>query len=230
MLQVAICDPNLAERHVLCQELEKLLFDRVDYRLVPFDSREDLLDQLAGTAPFQLIFLEVSPLAGMEAAAKIRESAPQADLILLGSHVCHLAEGYRYHAFDVLLKPLHPARLQEVVGRYLQERERRDADFLTVRIQRCNVRLPLCQIYYLESKQRKVVVHMVESPLAFYGRLDPLEQALAGAGFLRCHQSYLVNRRHIRRLEGNRLSLANGMELPVSRTYLRGLREALARG
>ena len=71
---------------------------------------------------------------------------------------------------------------------------------------------------------------MVESPLAFYGRLDPLEQALAGAGFLRCHQSYLVNRRHIRRLEGNRLSLANGMELPVSRTYLRGLREALARG
>ena len=50
---------------------------------------------------------------------------------------------------------------------------------------------------------------------------------MASSGFLRCHQSYLVNKRYIRQLDGTSLTLANGAALPVSRPHLKDLRTAL---
>ena len=79
----------------------------------------------------------------------------------------------------------------------------------------------------VKFKRRKVVAHMADDRVEFYGRLDALEELLASSGFLRCHQSYLVNKRYIRQLDGTSLTLANGVALPVSRPHLKDLRTAL---
>ena len=90
-----------------------------------------------------------------------------------------------------------------------------------------SVQLPLHQIYYLESQRRKIIAHMVEDQVEFYGRLDALEELLGPSGFLRCHQSYLVNLRYIRQLGSSSLTLPHNCSLPVSRPYLKSLRSAL---
>ena len=189
MLHIAVCDPNAGHRAALCDALAKLLFDTVDYRFACFAGGEELLAALEGGAACQLVFLEVrlgGALNGLETAGLLRYRAPQADIIFLTRLAEHIGDGYRYHAFDFLIKPVPMARLQETVDRYLEERRQRPADYLKVSIQRRSVQLPLRQILCLESRRRKVVAHMTGDQVVFYGRLDALEKLLAPSGFLRC--------------------------------------------
>ena len=228
MLQIAVCDPSRTHRAAFCAALERLFFDTTEYAFSCFSSGEELLSVRTGGAFFQLVFLEIhlgGSLSGLETAARLRCLFPETDLIFLTDAAEYLTEGYRYHAFDFLVKPVSLARLQDVVGRYLEERRQRPADFLNVRIQRCTVQLPLAQIYYLESQRRKIVAHMWESNVEFYDRLDHLEELLAPSGFLRCHQSYLLNPRYIRQLNGTCAVLADGSRLPVSRNCFRKLKD-----
>ncbi len=226
MLQIAICDPNILHRNAFCDTLAKLLFDAADYSFSCFGNAEDLLAR-QDAAFFQLVFLEIhldGPMNGLEAADRIRSLSPDTDIIFLTDAAEYVTEGYRYHAFDFLIKPVPLARLQDVVSRYLSERRKRPADFLNVTIQRCSIQLPLYQIYYLESQLRKIIAHTWENTMEFYERLDHLETLLCDSGFVRCHQSYLVNSRHIRQLSTGAIVLADGTKLPVSRTYFKRLK------
>lgn len=233
MLHIAVCDPNAGHRAALCDALEKLLFDSGDYRFTCFSSGEALLERQGERDSFQLVFLEIrleGELNGLETAGQLRYRSPNTDIIFLTGAAEYIGAGYRYHAFDFLVKPVSLARLQETVVRYLEERVQCPADFLNVSIQRRSVQLPLRQIYYLESWRRKVAAHMVEDTVEFYGRLDQLEELLAPSGFIRCHQSYLVNLSYIRQMDSTSLTLAQGHSLPVSRPYLKQLRSALEPG
>jgi DNA-binding LytR/AlgR family response regulator len=54
----------------------------------------------------------------------------------------------------------------------------------------------------------------------FYSSLASLEEQLADRGFLRIQKSYLVNMRHLRKLQCAQAVLDNGTVLPVSeKTY-----------
>lgn len=233
MLHIAVCDPNAGHRAALCDALEKLLFDSGDYRFACFSSGEALLERQGEADAFQLVFLEIrleGALNGLETAGRLRYRSPNTDIIFLTGAAEYIGAGYRYHAFDFLVKPVPLARLQETVGRYVEERLRRPADFLSVSIQRRSIQLPLHQISHLESQRRKIVAHLGEEQVEFYGRLDQLEELLIPSGFLRCHQSYLVNLQYIRQLDSTSLALARGCSLPISRPYLKQLRAALEPG
>lgn len=137
MLQIAICDPNILHRNAFCDTLAKLLFDAADYSFSCFGNAEDLLAR-QDAAFFQLVFLEIhldGPMNGLEAADRIRSLSPDTDIIFLTDAAEYVTEGYRYHAFDFLIKPVPLARLQDVVSRYLSERRKRPADFLAADVQ-----------------------------------------------------------------------------------------------
>lgn len=229
MLSIAICDPNEAHRAALEDALAKLLFDTVEFHFSCFSSGEALLAAAKGATRFQLLFLEIHlpGINGLETAGQIRAFSPEMDIIFITAAAEYGIVGYRYHAFDFLIKPVSLSSLQEVIERYLEERMQRPADFLRVEIHRNSVRIPLRQILYLESSRRKILAHMWEDTTEFYGKLDHLDQILKDSGFIRCHQSFLLNSRYIRQLSSTTVQMANQTELPVSRTYLHSVREAL---
>jgi len=56
-----------------------------------------------------------------------------------------------------------------------------------------------------------------------------LEKTLAGEPFIRCHRSYLVSLRHIRRIDKSELTLDSGERLPVSRRLYAAVNDAFIR-
>ncbi len=83
--------------------------------------------------------------------------------------------------------------------------------------------LPKSQILYFQSDLKNVNVYSLGMPVISLSRkLSNLQKDLCTGShardFIRCHQSYLVNRDNISFLDksGHKLILSNGEELPVS--------------
>lgn len=87
--------------------------------------------------------------------------------------------------------------------------------------------VPFNAILYFEARDKKIELRMRDQELAFSGTLSQLEEELPG-DFIRCHKSFLVNRRHILSVDRSNslVVLDNQIELPISRSYKKAFWEA----
>lgn len=75
-------------------------------------------------------------------------------------------------------------------------------------------------LIYVESRKHKSVFYYQEEELTryqIYEKLDEIEKTLKDFSFLRIHKSYLVNMRHIRKINNYIAELSTGEELPIPR-------------
>ena len=62
-------------------------------------------------------------------------------------------------------------------------------------------------------------IYCQKETLTYYEKLDCLENQLRSE-FVRCHKSYLVNMKWVRRVDSKLVFLTNGIEIPVSRNKM----------
>ena len=53
---------------------------------------------------------------------------------------------------------------------------------------------------------------------SFYGKLKEVKQELS-KDYIQIHQSYIVNKKYIRRYRKDSVELLSGVDLPISRAY-----------
>lgn len=84
--------------------------------------------------------------------------------------------------------------------------------------QRLNCKIPMRDILYFESKRRKVYIVTEKETFEFYGKLNEIEESLrASKGiFLRIHQSFLINYKHIKGLAYDFAVMDNEERLSIS--------------
>lgn len=75
------------------------------------------------------------------------------------------------------------------------------------------------EIKYFFSDKRKICMVKADNEKAyFYGKIDDIEKSLNDLGFVRTHQSYLVNCKYIKNTGYNHVELMDGAVLPVSQS------------
>ena len=60
---------------------------------------------------------------------------------------------------------------------------------------------------------------------SIYGKLDELEKELQGNDFIRIHQSYLVNMKHIEKVSRYEALLNNGIKLEIPKALYKFVEE-----
>lgn len=148
-------------------------------------------------------------------------------------------KAFEEHAFDYLLKPIEEARLEKTLSRLRQERSKQDVSVLPENQQSLKFipcgssRIYLLQmddVAFVSSRMSGVYVTSSDGKEGFTElTLRTLESRTP---LLRCHRQYLVNMAQLQeiRLEDNgqaELILRNGLTVPVSRRYLKSLKEAI---
>ena len=83
------------------------------------------------------------------------------------------------------------------------------------------------EILFVESDRHRVRIHTFHHEDVIYYKLSELSKYL-GPQYIRCHQSYIVNKNYISRMEGSTLVLENDCRIPVSRAYLGMIRHQLS--
>lgn len=77
------------------------------------------------------------------------------------------------------------------------------------------------EILYIETSKHKNIFHTAGRTYSIYRKMDEIAASLEGLGFLRCHQSFLVNMRYIRRISSYVMTLTTGQELSVPKARYR---------
>ncbi len=86
-------------------------------------------------------------------------------------------------------------------------------------------KIELNRVLYFASDVRIVEAHMETGKVfCFYDKLDDVQSRLAEEDWLRCHKSFLVNRKWIRQIKREYI-LAAKEKVPVSRNYYLQFRE-----
>lgn len=228
MLRIAICDRNVQYKKQTEELWLHVCFGTEDISFTFYESGLSLTKALLD-GQFEQDLLIIDPdlpdISGLRILELMKQQQTNTDIILQTEAAELALYGYRYRVFDFLRKPVSLQEAERVAERYLTERGRDAEGFLTVVIQGSRQRLRLGRIQFFESNVRKIVAVMETERVEFYQKMNELEKQLPPHTFIRCHQSYLVNRSYVWGMSAKKLLLLNQKRIPVSRRYMKDVQK-----
>lgn len=104
-------------------------------------------------------------------------------------------------------------------SQYLDENYR----FLDIKTGRSRIRLRIQSILYIESYRHYLTIHSSVGTYILRQNITQLSDQLKSDGFIRCHKSYLVNKKFIQDRTTDELILQDQSRLPIGRAYQQAL-------
>lgn len=223
-LKIAVCDDVCDDRQWLISKIK----EEYPYcHCSAYKSGEMLLWDFESGIHFDILFLDIfmEGMSGVEVARRIRLSDPNMFIIFVSSSNDFYRESYDLYAFNYLIKPLKMDKVTEVLHRaiyYLNKDSDQVVRFSfnnSFHIVRCS------QLLYMSSDKHVVNFHLIDGEcLKSYGKLDDFVSQLPLENFVRCHQSYIVNLKHVTGMTTGEFIL-DKIKIPISRKYYRQAQE-----
>ena len=179
-------------------------------------------------ANFDLIFMDIEMphINGMEGAAQLRR-IDRNTLLIFATNMGHMApQGYEVEAFDFIIKPLHydslKLKLKRAFSRIAQEKE----DKISFFSHGTWFYMKAAEIRYIEVLDHQLIYHTESGDHSAYGTMSKLSGQLEPLGFFQCNNCYLVNLRHVQKIQNHLVTLP-GVTLQISRPRRKAFMEAL---
>ncbi|MDE6687414.1 MAG: LytTR family DNA-binding domain-containing protein [Lachnospiraceae bacterium] len=233
MFRIAVCD----DEKCFCETVKKYVGNYLSKKEIPFEidtfvSGKDLIALGLDIVKYTIVFLDVNmeEINGITTAQKIREYSSEIYIVFVTAYIDYSLEGYKVNAERYLLK--NNINLEDSIFECMDSIFAKLKNFVFKRkfvFNECERNISLEKIVYIESSLHKLEFHVIEEYMmtySMYGTLNSLEKELLEFGFLRIHQSFLVNLRHIKKVTGYQAILNNGQMLPIPKTRYRVVKNA----
>lgn len=146
----------------------------------------------------------------------------------------YAVEGFNLGAVDYLVKPipfhrflkavvraqqvLQPAAATQAITENTNSPEI-DQDFMFVRAEYENVKLNFADILFIEGLKDYVKIYTTDNKFTLtLISLIKLENLLSSKGFARIHRSYIINIKHVKSIQKNKV-LISDKRVPISESY-----------
>lgn len=156
---------------------------------------------------------------GIDYAYELNQRYPELQIIYMTEDV----KKYSQHIFlkpvnllGYLTKPVDLVILKKLLEIAKEKQKQNDEKRVTIMCRNHKQIFYLDEILYLESRAHRTMIHTYEGEEVCRDKISDLEQRM-GDTFVRCHQSFLVNMKYIRRIENESFKLENGEEISISK-------------
>lgn len=229
MYRVVIVEDEPAE----AQRLQALLArygkeNGASFDVKTYTSALTFLADYNKTADIVFMDIELPDVNGMDISRRLRKQDAEVMIIFVTNMAQFAVQGYEVEAQDFIVKPARYGEFSLKLKKALGRLERKSDQFVLLPCNGTFRRLSLNELYYVEVIEHLVIYHTEEGNIEVTGSLKGAEQLLAGKGFLRCNNCYLVNLRFVREIRDGDAVLANGEALRVSRNKRKAFLQALA--
>ncbi len=194
-----------------------------------------LQEYLSGSPLLHLLIYDISEPEALGFLAGIRKRYPHTRLMVLADISVSPMEYIRpdLKVGALLLKPWTTKQAFDALYGFLEEynesvREKagKGRDFYVIETREGIINIPFAQIYFFESRAKKIYVCTGKEEYGFYSSIEKLQEGLPD-NFVRCHRGFIINIRKIRKIVSsqNMIYLADGFAVPLSRSYKTALKE-----
>ncbi len=228
MISIGILEDDPKIREQMYAYLDDDAFECEEPLQIDLYDNADMLLEKNGIYDILLldIYLGEGSLTGMETAREIRKH-DQNVLIIFVTNLSQFAlQGYQVNAFDFIVKPLQGeyfrAKMENAVRKVLSGR----TTYITIRSKTGLQRIRSSSIHYVEVFGHNIVFHTDEGEIHSSGSMTTVESMLDSSEFFRCHSAYLVNLKHVRKIDKTTVQVANE-SIPISRHRKKEFTEAL---
>ena len=234
MLRIAIVDDEAVFRRRIGDFVERYLASKtIEYEVELYDSGREITKLGSAIRKFDIFFLDIDmkDVNGIETAKAIRKFSENAYIVFVTAYIDYSIEGYKVNAIRYVLKDSDNLEdgLTECMEAILKKMAVREP-VLQLHFNEGIKEVPINQILYVESTLHKLTFHLIDhhsDVLTMYQTLNTIERELAGYHtFLRVHQSFLVNIRHIETVNHYIVYLDNGEEMMVPKVRYGDVKKA----
>ena len=221
MFHIAVCDVE----KIICEEIRTFAQRYAEEKTCSVDcsiflSGEALYESLARGNYYDVIFLDIElfHISGIEIGEYIRRQLKDmlSQIVYISSRPEYAMELFATHPLDFLTKPISFEKFSVCLNQTAELKSKRGA-FFSYNCRGEYRRIPLSNILYFESQNRKVCVTRVNCREAYYGKLNEVENQVKYYGFLRIHKSFIVNPQYVEVYGKTTITITNRDVLPVSR-------------
>lgn len=234
MLHLAVCDDE--ELHLnntlraLSEDAEKSGFP---VTLRGFSNTAALLSAITedGYAPdIAVLDIKMGEMDGITLGKQINRHLPGCQLIYVTGYVEYASDVYETEHVYFVLKSQLQTRIHSALQKAMKQRsELLNRSIIVTRAGTASMMIPIGEVLYLERVARKTQVVTLQQVHETKAKPEALIPSSDEQCFIRCHQSFWVNHKHIKSMQANDFLLTNDALVPISRTYKQQARKAFFR-
>ena len=226
MIRIAICDDEpIALRSI--QDYIERAFHGHDIAIECFESGTALRANIMESACFDVIFLDINmpDVNGIFLAKHLRPLIGECLLIFVSSQEDAVFESFSASPFRFLRKSRIEEEMPQIARDVLLALQEKSPEGIVLRHNQSFLRLNPYRVLYLESNGKVQTIHLNDRTIEVNYRLKELEEMFRPFGFLKPHNSYLVNYRFISSIRQTDIYMDNGERLPVSKHRLKEMKQ-----
>ena len=179
-----------------------------------------------------LMFLDLNmpKLKGFE-FLKALQNPPK--VIVTTAYQEHALEGFELNILDYLLKPFSFERFVKAINKVEVKKEvsalatsniKKEEDSLFLRSSKKIVQIRIDDILFIESLRNYISITLKDKEIQVREKISDIINVLPEADFIQTHKSFIVAKKHINEIEGNRIYIKDFV-LPIGKTYKMNLKK-----
>lgn len=226
MIRIAICDDEpIALRSV--KDYVEHAFIGQNAENDCFESGGALRAKIMENACYDVIFLDINmpDVNGIFLAKHLKPLIGECLLIFVSSQEDAVFESFSASPFRFLRKSRMEEEMPQIARDILLELREKPSESIVLRYRQSFLRLNPYRVLYLESNGKVQTIHLSDRSVEVNCRLKELEEMFRPFGFLKPHNSYLVNWRFISSIRQTDIYMDNGERLPVSKHRLKEVKQ-----
>lgn len=219
-MKIGICDDSKTDRERLRGLLEE--YGQQEHQQLEYTEYESgvaLCKDAEMLKSYDLVFLDINmdDMDGLKTAKQIKEVCPNLHIILVTAYMNYALDGYKVKASRFLLKDDLEQTIYECM-KDMQKEIGQKAQVVCFPFVEGKISLRADEIIYIETSRHKNLFYTKNQTYSIYKKLDDIEVILKGMGFVRIHQSFLVNMNYIEKISSYIMTLNNGKEISVPKS------------
>ncbi len=217
MYRIAIVEDEELYASQLKEYIEKFAGESgYSFRITQFWDGDEIASGYQGNFDIILMDIEMSLMDGMTAAEEIRKLDGDVVIMFITNMTNYAIRGYEVDALDYVLKPVSYFAFSQKLDRAVSRVKKKSSDHLTLEVSAGIKKVPLEDLYYIESEGHKLTFHTTDGVVQIRGKISDYEKQLEGRGFFRSNKGYLVNLHYVDGVEDGSC-LIGGEKLLISR-------------
>ncbi|MCL2773521.1 MAG: LytTR family DNA-binding domain-containing protein [Oscillospiraceae bacterium] len=218
-INIAVCDDEQQQTEYVKMLVSKWADEsNIKINIEMFDSAENFKSAWGENKAFDILLLDIQMGGqnGVGLAKELRQSDTKLAIIFITGFVDYMSDGYDVSALHYLMKPVKEDKLFEVLDKAVSGLYKTARTIIFPKTGG-GLKIKADDIMYAEVLSHTVMLYLTNGrDEEFQMRISDMEELL-GDGFFKCHRSYVVSVKYVRRVTKTAIILENGQEIPLSR-------------